>query len=123
MAYQVPPQWSHGDQPTAALMQKYSDALNSLYTAIGTVGYNPATPFSQYEDTQEYTLAHSQRWLIYLSTGVIEDPAGVNDDVPLSNVGTGTINSYDLDQVPWLAYGQDYRVIGCSAVMESDVGI
>jgi hypothetical protein len=121
MAYAIPPQWSHGNQPTAVLMTKYADALNDLYTGIGTVGYNPATPYSQYVDTQEYTFAHSQQYLIYVSSGAIHDPTGVETDVSLGN--SGDINSYDLDQVGWLTYGKAYYVIGCSACMESDVGI
>ena len=121
MAYQVPKQWSHGDQPTAADMQKYSDALNALNASFGSAFYNFATPYSLYDDTQEYYFVHARQYLIYTSTGTIEDPAGVEASVTLSS--SGVFNSYDLDQVGWLTYGMLYQVIGCSVCLESDTGI
>ena len=59
-----------------------------IYSLTPTAGRNYATAFSQFDDTQQFWLVHSQRYLIYLSTGVISDPSGVGEDVSLSVDGT-----------------------------------
>lgn len=120
MAYQVPPQWSHGDEVCAADLQKYSDSIAYLYSLTPTAGRNYATAFSLMPDTQQFWLVHTQRYLVYISTGVISDPTGANDDVTLSN--NETFNSYDLDTIPWLNYGALYKVVGCSVCMEDRDG-
>jgi len=123
MSYSTPPQWSHGNTPTAAAMNKYSDALNALYAIAG----NAALNFATYQDRKNqpnavndsgFYFIHKQRWLWFRSTGQIEDPAGLNDDVSLSD--NGTMTSYDLDTVDWLAYGALYRVTGCNFCCEDD---
>lgn len=101
-------------------MQKYSDGLTYLNTAIG-VAYNWAVPYSQMPDTQTYYLIHSQQYLVYKSTGRIVDITGTNDDISLDD--GDTYNSYDLDTIDWLAYGDLYRVVGCSVCMEDEVGV
>lgn len=121
MAYQVPKQWSHGDEVCASELQKYSDSLNYLNSITSTAGRNYATAFSQYDDTQEFWLVHSWPFLIYVSTGVLSDPSGLNEDISLS-VGDGTFNSYDLDAIPWLNYGDLYKIVGCSVCMEDSRG-
>ena len=118
MAYQVPKQWSHGDEVCASELQKYSDSLEYLNSLTSTSGRNYATPFSQFDDTQEFWFIHSRPLLIYVSTGVLSDPSGLNEDVTLSNEDGQYYNGYDLDTVPWLNYGDLYKVVGCSVCME-----
>jgi hypothetical protein len=120
MAYVVPKQWSHGDQPATADTQKYSDSLAYLKTLFGDKAYNWATPYSLYPDTQDLWLVHSRRYLVYVSSGRIVDPAGVGEDVSLST--DSTFGSYDLDSISWMSYGKLYRVIGCSVCTEDDTG-
>ena len=121
MAYQAPTQWSHGDEVCASKMQKYSDSIAYLYSLTTTAGRNYATPFSQMADTQQFWFVHTHRYLIYVSTGVISDPSGIGDDVTLSS--DESINSYDLDTIPWLNYGSLYKIVGCSVCMEDRNGI
>lgn len=121
MAYQVPKQWSHGDRVGAADMQKYSDGQDAINAGLAVFPYNFATPYSQYSDTQDFYLIHKKKFLIYISSGVINDPTGVNEDITLSN-DNDVFNSYDIDTVPWIFYGGLYRVIGCSVCMEDEMG-
>ena len=121
MAYAVPKQWSHGDQPAATDMQKYSDGLNYLDGMFGATRYNRAYPDSLYDDTQDFWLVHQACYLVFTSTGRIVDPAGVEDDVSISP-GDKTYGSYDLATIQWLVYGKLYRVIGCSVCFEDGTG-
>ena len=107
MAYAVPKQWSHGDQPAATDMQKYSDGLNYLDGMFGATRY--------------FWLVHQACYLVFTSTGRIVDPAGVEDDVSISP-GDKTYGSYDLATIQWLVYGKLYRVIGCSVCFEDGTG-
>ena len=118
MAYQISEQGSHGDGVCASELQMYSDSLSYLNSIMSTANRNYATPFSQFDDTQEFWFIHSRPLLIYISTGVLSDPSGLNEDVTLSNEDGQYYNSYDLDTVPWLNYGDLYKVVGCSVCME-----
>lgn len=120
MSYAVPRQWSHGDQPVATDMQKYSDGLAYLEPLLDAVIRNHAHPYSLYEDTQEFWLIHTQRYLVFSSTGRIVDPAAVGEDVSLST--DGTYGGHDLDAIPWMSYGKLYKVIGCSVCFEDGTG-
>jgi len=121
MSYATPKQWSHGDQPEAIDLQKYSDGLEYLYSALGDGGkLNFAVPYSQMEDAQEFWLTHKRRYLIYRSTGKIHDPTGANEPISLSN--PSTFNSYDLEQIIWMTPGKLYKVVGCSVCFEDDTG-
>lgn len=121
MSYTPPKQWSHGDQPDAAELNKYSDGLTYLNSMIGGSQLNPAVFYSQMEDGQLFYLVHKRRYLLYVSTGAIEDPAGVNASISLGN--TQAINVYDLEQVAWLTPGKLYRVKGCSCCIEDASGV
>jgi hypothetical protein len=120
MAYAVPKQWAHGDQPAAADMQKYSDSLAYLKTLCGDTAHNWAIPYSLYADTQDFWLVHSRRYLVYVSAGRIVDPALIGEDVSLS--AETTFGSHDLDSISWMYYGKLYRVIGCSVCTEDGIG-
>jgi hypothetical protein len=116
MSYTIPRQWSHGDAPTAADMQKYSDGLTFLNAIIRPLNF--ATPFSTMEEAQQTWLVHAKRYLIYASTGRIIDPAGIGADVDLSS--DNDINTYDLDEIDWLTSGKLYQVNGCSCALEDE---
>ena len=122
MSYAAPKQWSHGDQPVATDMQKYSDGLNYLDGMFGATRYNHAYPYSLYEDTQDFWLVHQARYRVFASSGKIVDPAGVGEEVSLST-SDAVYGGYDLDSVLWLAYGKLYRVIGCSVCFEDGTGV
>lgn len=116
MAYSVPDQWAHGDVPTAAKMNKYSDGLTALTSWLGQyVGM--ATPKN---NGQTLYLVHQWRWLWYISTAAstatISDPSGVNSDVTLADATAMTV--YDLSNVTWLVQGTPYELTGFDYVSE-----
>lgn len=110
MAYSTPEQWSHGDVPTAAKMNKYSDSLNALY-ALANNATMPAQLWS-YEnfwpgtwDNSNYYFVHRYRWLIYRGDGEIVDPSGVGATVDVSGSGSDIL-AYDLDAIEWMTPGK-----------------
>lgn len=121
MAYQVPNQWSHADRISATALNKYSDSIVAINAASVNGGLNFAIPYSTMIDAQEYWVVHSKPFLIYASTGVLVDPTGVNDDITLSS--ETTYNSYSVESVPWLFYGDIYKVVGCSVCFEDERGV
>lgn len=119
MAYQVPPQWAHGDVPTGALMQKYSDALNAIKAQTDQSRWNAA--FSANVSEGVWTFVHVHRYLLYYSTGQIIDPDDDTNSVSLSDAGGW--EHYDLQSVPWIYPGKLYiveGVSGCAEVWWSD---
>lgn len=118
MAYQTPPQWEHGDIPTAALMQKYSDALDAIHANLGDVKkfYLVAAAVAG-EDNDAGEHIHRSRWLWVSGPATIVDPAGIEDDVSVSADTEPT--RFDTQSVSWLNFGQKYRVTGCSWSMET----
>ena len=66
MAYVAPPQWQHGDIPTAALMNRYRDSLNALKAVFDETPQNVAAPVYEGADEDEaeaddYALAWMDR--------------------------------------------------------------
>lgn len=119
MAYAVPEQWSHGEYPTAAKINKYKDGLDAIYAALGTYQFNPAVA-RRLGSVQGYYFLHRHRWLIYRAdpgAGRIEDPAGVGETITLTATG-GNWGSYDLSQVKWLTPGKLYQVQAVVACLE-----
>lgn len=117
MAYQVPEQWSHGEYPTAAKINKYKDGLDATHALLGDARIHPAVQLNQAGDViLSYHLIHRHRWLIYRGAGNIDDPANVGEAVALSAADGGGWTSYDLAQVSWLTPGRLYEVegvVGC----------
>ncbi len=114
MAYSKPDQWSHGDIPDAAAMNKYSDSLNAINAKTGVIG-NQAQLWS-YENfdavnfaNSDYYNVHQYRWLVYRGDGEIVDPSGAGDTVAVSGDGA-SILTYDLDEVSWLTQGKIYQL-------------
>ena len=118
MAYQTPPQWEHGDIPTAALMNKYSDALNAIYASLGDVKkFHPVAAAVAGEDNDQAYFVHRYRWLWVSGPATIEDIAGVEDDASVSADTEPT--RFDTQSVAWMTQGKIYRVTGCSWSMET----
>jgi len=114
MAYSKPDQWTHGDIPDAAAMNKYSDSLTAIY-AVSNAVTMPAELWS-YENfdvtnhaNSNYYLVHRYRWLIYQGDGEIVDPSGVGATVTVSGSGT-SILSYDLSDITWLTASKLYQL-------------
>ena len=113
MAYSTPDQWTHGDIPTAAKMNKYSDSIVFLNDALG--GASMAAQLWSYENydgtnfaNSDYYLTHRYRWLIFKGSGEIVDPGAVGDTVAVT--ATSGIETYDLNEVSWLTPGKLYQL-------------
>jgi hypothetical protein len=119
MAYQVPKQWVHGNIPTAADMNKYSDAQNAIHDITGDRLYaRPAAHALVGVDNDYHVFVHRYRWLYYQSTGTIEDIADpTNNTQTLSEDGEPTL--LDLNTIGWLYPGKLYAVTGCTWAAES----
>jgi hypothetical protein len=115
-------QWSHGDIPTAADLNAYSTSLAALYAASDAYNSNPALFLlinesegsgvggATYLDHEAFfRLIHLRRYLHYKGAGVIQDPAGLADDVTLTEPSAG-FGVVDLDSILWLTYGAAYNV-------------
>lgn len=127
MAYQVPPRLAHGNTLSVATMQKYSDGLNDIHTALGDAIYVQAAPmvFTSWPSHKAWmsdpinktawlTTVHKLRYLCYQGAGKLESYSG--DSTSLSN--QSTFNVFDLESVPWLWYGRLYKITGCTMAME-----
>lgn len=109
----VPRQWAHGDQPTAGLMNLYAAALNEAHASLG----DAAMQLLRLKSSEaEFSVLHTWRYLHFTSTGALVDPAGVEDEIGLSEDETGR-GVLDLDGT-WVAYGAVYHVRGVSACIE-----
>lgn len=119
MSYQIPKQWAHGDVPTAAFMQKYSDALNAIHDIVGDVlRALPSAHVLAGVDNDYHVFVHRYRWLKYQSTGTIEDIADpINNTQTLAENGEPTI--LDLNTIDWLHPGKIYAVTGCTYAQEA----
>lgn len=108
-------QWSHGDQPTAALMNLYATALTEAHDSLGEGAVQMlALKLSE----AQFCLVHAYRYLHFTSSGSLVDPAGLQQEVGLSEDGESGHGVLDLDSVGWLAYGALYWVTGVSACVE-----
>lgn len=121
-------QWSHGDIPTGADMQAYSDALDALYASTPAYNSAPAvllltspipgsTTVTFLDQGCFFRLRHVNRFLHYKGAGTLVDVTGIEDDVtlPVDSSGYGVI---DLDSIAWMTYGLLYQVEGCEGIIE-----
>ncbi len=119
MAYVTPPRPTVGTTiPTAADLNKYSDALNALNGLLGSAR-NFAVP--ENFTTNAIFIWHKWRWLHYLTasgeTATISDPGGVGANVTLSDSGAAPA-AYDMSNVSWLTEGSLYSVDGADMAAE-----
>ena len=118
MSYTAPPEFAHGDYPTAANLNILSDDLEAIHPIIGDILVE--TPVRHaYAAGQVFHLVHRFRYLYYDSSGTINDISGINTDESLSDPSSGT-GKYDLQQLEWLAIGTAYTVTGVSWCIEGD---
>ena len=133
MAYAVPTVSAHGDMPTAASMNKYSDGLNAIYSGLNSgKRYICAATKRQYDtrasDTHNDAMyaqealsycvnVHLWRWLFYKGEGALKNIAET-EQTPLSNDNPGGTNVFDLDSVDWLNYGGVYEITGVTWAFE-----
>lgn len=105
-------------KPTAAQLNAISSNQSGLWAMNGGVGRElMAKPWDGAGSVWHFIYNH--RWLLYDSTGQLEDPAGVEDDVSLPDPETeGELGVFDLTTVEWLAPGMLYRVTGCAVAWE-----
>lgn len=106
-------QWVVGQLPTAALMNRYSTALNEAHALLGDSAINVVADKAS---EAVYYLVHTYRFLQFKSQGQIEDVAGVGASVGLTETTGQAV--YDLDSISWLSYGMMYRVTGVTSCME-----
>lgn len=115
MAYQVPPRFSHGQFPTAADLNKLSNAIASLNARLGREHW------AADELSGNARIGNVYRWLWYStaagSGAEIVDPAGVNDSVSLADT-EGEMAVYDLSSVSWLSPGRVYKIVGAKYAIE-----
>ena len=103
-------------KPTADALNALSAALAAIYAAFPVAqAINLCGPPEQSE--ARFTLQRRHRFLVFKSNGTIEDPAGLNDPVSLSE-GDDEFTVKDLDQIDWLVEGTWYRVTGVSTCFE-----
>lgn len=113
MAYSAPPHWVHGDEPTAALMQPYSDSLEAIHDLVGDAARYYAVPWNWEQVDVDFAgsdfyLVHKFRWLVYQGDGELVDPSGAGETIVLSGSGASLL-AYDLDGVDWLTPGRLYQ--------------
>ena len=128
MAYSVPKQWSHGDIPTAADFNRYSDGCNDIVGRIGSVTVAFCVPEANrlLVATEEvlgdtFACVHRARYLHYRGTGNLTNLDSSKSSA-LSAPDGGGVGVYDLDSVSWLAYGQLYFVTGVDFCVEDAEG-
>lgn len=131
MAYQVPVQWKHGDIPTAAQMNRYSDGLNAIKNKWGNSALNFAVALRmnlQYSYSPHFTATdtpllfiHKLRYLHYGGSGNLASLDGTQSSA-LSAPSGGGVGVYDLDNANWLAYGMLYFVTGADFCAEDTTG-
>jgi hypothetical protein len=119
MPYSAPPQWSHLDYPTAAKMNLYKAGLDAISAQQPAFKTNGAV-CQRMNTVQGYYLINRWRWLLYLGSARIDDPAGVSDEVSLPD--NGGWSAYDLLQVDWLYPGKLYQVQEATCCFEDYEG-
>lgn len=126
MAYAAPPQFEHGDKVSAANMNVIADNLDAAYAKLGDAALNYAVftdrehgPYAAVREESGLWFVHKYRYLVFRSSGVLQDPAGLEDDTSLTDEDDFTI--YDLESVSWLAYGGHYRVSGVLYAAEVEI--
>lgn len=117
MAYAQPPQFAHGDYPTAANLNIIGDNLDAIHDILGDKTFRHYAV--AYNDGEGFTMFHVWRWFFYAgSGGAITDPTGTNADVTLADVTSG-FDVYDLRQISWLHLGRHYDVTGVDWCIEN----
>ena len=119
MAYEVPPVWSHGDVPTAALMNTYSNGQNAIDALLDISDKNVTSPvFDGDEDDAIWIFTHLNRYLIYDDECTVYQWGNADNITSLEEPPVGEVGVYDLDTISWLTYGMVYAVEGTAWAIE-----
>lgn len=102
-------------KPTAAQLNAISNSQLALWALGGVRRELMAAEWGGPGSVWYFFRKH--RWLLYASTGQLQDPSGVNDAVNLPDP-PGPWGVKDLNTVFWLAPGMLYRVTGCAVAWE-----
>jgi hypothetical protein len=116
IAYSPPPVWNHGDIPTAALLQTYSDSLNAIYAILGDDNTEPA--IEELRDGKQAIFIHRFRWLHFRDGGTMRQYGGTEDTQVALTADANENKVMDLDTISWLTYGMLYEVEGVKFVFE-----
>ena len=111
-----PKVWGEGEVPDKTELDKCITALQEVETATGAVGVRYACPI---RSEAIFNLIRTRRYLHFRSNGLLSDPAGVADEITLSEnseTGRGTL---DLDTT-WIAYGVRFVCEGINAIWHDD---
>lgn len=106
-------------KPTAAQL----NALNAAIEVLENTNVDNGRQFMAPEwsgSGSRWIFRRRFRWLLYDSTGQIEDLSGVNDPVNLPDGELPGAVIKDLDAIDWLRPGMLYRVTGCAWAMEQE---
>lgn len=104
-------------KPTAAQLNAIGDSQTTLNAIYQGASIEPLQMESFPLTADLWYIRHSYRWLLYNSTGTLEDPTGTQEPVTLNDPPTG-YGTKDLDEIEWLVTGQIYRVTGCEFAYE-----
>ena len=115
-SWAVPARWEHGDYPTAANMNTYKSALDTVHRRLGDDQTNHAVAGGV--SSGVFWMVNRYSWLHFLSDGEIVDPTGSGASVSLSDGGASSPVAYDISNVSWMYPGKRYYVSGCSFACE-----
>jgi len=125
-SWSAQPEWSHGDAPATGKLQAYTDGLDYIYDLVGDAGRNPAVlvdrehgPQGTDHEDSGLTFVHLQPWLIFRGSGEIIHPTDSTTNPSVSIGDEDELTVFDLSAVPWLQYGDIYRVFGCTWACEA----
>lgn len=118
--------WKHGDQVLVADLNKIVDTINAAEIQTQMSGYVFGCLDAYVAGTVFFGI-HTNRWLVYRSTGeirtldyngAVEPPVGNRTELPDCNE---LYCMFDLHTVEWLKYGDVYEVEGSEFALEVDV--
>jgi len=118
------PTFTHGDQPTAANLNKLSTD-GALLAAVARSANRPTPLLSGHA----HHIRHTHRWLKYLSYSHSDGKGGTaydevriswaDNEATLPKTDASTWATYDLAQAAWLFEGVNYRIEGADYALET----
>lgn len=118
MSWSTPPTWAHGDIPTGAQMQIYSDDEEAIHERTGDASwYFLAAHAAVGVDNDQAYMVHRYRWFWFQSNGALVDSADATNTVTLTEDTEPTL--LDLNTVSWMYPGKLYYITGVTWCMET----
>jgi hypothetical protein len=107
-------------KPTAARLNALGASQSALAAVAVGAGLNAAAAEWGGSGSVFY-FVRRLRWLLFNSSGQLEDPAGVNEPVSLRDPEDASqVGVLDLESVAWLGVGRVYRVKGVAVCWEQE---